>query len=255
MLFTYWEGDQFSYFHYLTILSLYKLNPGKEITVYTSTSPQKDLKITWKGNEHKKIITKTVSFSEILPMVTLVDVDFEKTYGITNNLSVVHKGDCIRILKLYEHGGVWFDMDILFVKPLPNYILDPPYQCMTHSYHGTVATGIITCQKGSTIAALCRDNLFEKIKNKGEIVDYQWLGCDLWKEVAQTCGICIMDTHDVYPYLYNNLGELYFSDRDVLTENTYAIHWYNGAPLTRLAINNFDINENYVFNKYVRLIL
>jgi hypothetical protein len=260
MFFTYWEGDQFSYFNYLTILSLYKLNPGKDITVYTSEVPQNDGKKTWEGNEHD-IKIKKYNFSDILPMVNLVKINFEKTYGISNDMHVVNKGDCIRVIKLYEHGGIWFDMDILFIKPIPDYMLNnQDHQMITHAYHGTIATGIISCQPNSTIMKFMNDALFNKIKlySNTEIKGYQWVGCDLWRDVVletRPTELLLARTSDVYPYLYDNLNELYYSTRDVISENTYAIHWYNGSPVSRNFINNFDINENNVFNKYVRAIV
>ena len=55
IVFTYWEGDQLSELHYLTIYSLHKYNPELDIIIYTDENPKNIL--IESGNEkvdHKK---------------------------------------------------------------------------------------------------------------------------------------------------------------------------------------------------------
>ena len=63
-IFTYWEGDSLSYLHYLTILSLHKLNPDKKITIYTGFNGNMNKK--WIYEEHSTEFVKKIPFSDIL---------------------------------------------------------------------------------------------------------------------------------------------------------------------------------------------
>jgi hypothetical protein len=47
IVFTYWEGDQLSELHYLTIYSLHKYNPELDIIIYTDENPKNILR-EWK---------------------------------------------------------------------------------------------------------------------------------------------------------------------------------------------------------------
>ena len=51
IIFTYWEGDQLSALHYLTIYSLHKYNHELDIIIYTDENPKNILR-EWNSPEH-----------------------------------------------------------------------------------------------------------------------------------------------------------------------------------------------------------
>ena len=63
IVFTYWEGDQLSELHYLTIYSLHKYNPDLDIIIYTDINPKNILR-EWKSNEHSIDIQKKIPLSK-----------------------------------------------------------------------------------------------------------------------------------------------------------------------------------------------
>ena len=97
-IFTFWEGESLSYLHYMTILSLHKLNPDRKITIYTGFDG--DGKKTWTTDQHLTKIVKKIPFSDILnisPNIILETIDFQKEYNIPNNISYVYKADKISL--------------------------------------------------------------------------------------------------------------------------------------------------------------
>ena len=52
--------------------------------------------------------------------------------------------------------------------------------------------------------------------------------------------IKILDSNLVYPFLWNQLDNFFFKN-SVLPENTFGIHWYNGADVTKEFIYHFEI--------------
>jgi len=114
----YWGNEKLSYLRYLSIYSFRKLNPDWKIKIHipknlSSISP------TWHSDEQKNLsITRDYWLEieklnvEIIVQPPLDDFD--------NDAHEVHKSDFFRWKLLSNEGGVWSDIDILYINPMDN---------------------------------------------------------------------------------------------------------------------------------------
>ncbi len=271
--YSFWEGDNLSWFHCYTLLSLHKYNPDIKIILYTSSGGNT---IKWDSGEHATNIENKVEFEIIrgFPYIEIVHIDF-KDYNIPNTLSPVYKADFVRIIKGKEHGGVWFDMDILFIAPIPSDFFNCECEMIRYKYTYNmydIATRTVSCADPTivptglvAIAANCKiinklaTELYSIIKLPLE--EYQTIGPELWKTVVgdQTENIIIKDGKEIYPFLWTQMYQMFNETEDICTSETWAIHWYNGANDTKNAINNYRLEDlaewDSVFGHYLRKML
>lgn len=247
--FTYWEGDQLSRLHYYTIYSLRKNNPDTPITIYTSTDASSSL-VQWRTGEHSIRLEKTLPLQALKDIdssnISIVPIDFQTEYGIRPDISVVFKADFIRIAKLYEHGGMWFDMDILFVKPIPAHLFTSDVDLYYFTYQATIPTGLLFTSQNNPLLK----ELFTEAQRRmqtvvpGAIHPYQMIGPDLWKvyfiRYGSLCSMHCLSTSDVYPYDCDTIVHVYGTENRI-QENTFGVHWYNGHRRTKEYINGLDI--------------
>jgi len=270
-VFTYWEGEDFSPLHYYTILSLHKYNPNINITIYTTKYPTEKL-VSWNSGEHSVRITNKMNFKDVLRInpdrITIKEIDFEEEYGLNNDISCVFKADFTRIVKLYEHGGMWFDMDILFTKPIPSYMFDltGTKEMCYFTYCEAIPTGLISCKSQSTYISIIYNKAQQLIPilNRKNNENYQIIGPSLWKETFLSnqgsikSTLSLIDTTDIYPILYFYINQLYSSESNAtIPENTWGIHWYNGHTLSKQFINNFNPQNlgDSLIERYIKRIL
>jgi hypothetical protein len=265
--FTYWEGNQLSKLHYYTIYSLTKLNPDMEIIIYTSKEESSKF-VQWESPEHSLKIYKTISLEEITNInnnVKLVKIDFEKEHGINNKLSCVFKADFVRILKLYEHGGMWFDFDLLFITKIPEYLFEGHcHNILYFTYENVVPTGLLLSTPKNDIIKnlyLRAKDIILKLSEHTYNNNYQVLGPTLWtKHILHNPEgtYCLRNTL-VYPYTWTVINQFFESNNNYISSDTFAIHWYNGGASAKNYINNFNehnIDPNKcVINQYLHNIL
>lgn len=286
ILFTYWEGNNLSYFNYLTILSLHTYNPAKNIIIYTSKTNSQTL-VSWRSNEHTVPIEYRLTLNDIQQIsqdhITIIPIDFDTSYLLDNNLSCVFKADIIRIYKLHEHGGMWFDFDILFIKPIPAHIFNSEdIDFMYYVYHGVIPTGLLISTPNNRVTKIMYHNartLVAKLAKNSRKTRYQLFGPELWsnsilnaikskpyEQELSVNGILstakLLDTAEIYPYLYDELEQLYNTttspETAKITDTTWGIHWYNGAAETKHFINNYCKTQEPVqsiMHKYITQIL
>jgi hypothetical protein len=261
IVFTYWEGDQLSELHYLTIYSLHKYNPNLDIIIYTDENPKNILR-EWDSHEHSISINKKIPLSDLIDInpnkIFLRKINFEKEYNFDNNISIVFKADFIRIAKLYEHGGIWFDMDILFIKPIPQFFFEENVDIFIFIYSGVIPTGLLATKPKSKYLEILYNKSLEIIKNK-KLNNYQKIGPTIWikeyNRLSYKNGIKILDNNLVYPFLWNELNKLFSKPNITVPESTFGIHWYNGDPETKNFINNFNLSNINPDNSLIEKLL
>lgn len=126
VLFLYWgRNKKLSFMRYMTAYSFAKLNPDWQIKVYY---PKKTSVVgeTWKCEAQKKNNYQGVDHFDKLQdikSVELIEFDFDESMlfsdiGNLDTIAETFKSDILRLHLIAEHGGVWSDFDILYVKPM-----------------------------------------------------------------------------------------------------------------------------------------
>ena len=267
IFFTYWEGNQLSKLHYYTILSFLKLNPSYSIIIYTSEIISNKF-VVWNAAPHAIEINNVITLDEILNIdkerIKLININFENEYNISSNLSIVYKADFIRIAKLYEHGGLWFDFDIFFIKPIPDFLFESDIDIYYFKYYNTIPTGLLLSSPKNKILKTLFETSLQKVRNENSN-EYQFIGPDLWNNIFNNnqdllnSSVCL-ETEIIYPYTFVNYSNFYYNnDKNFIKDNTIGIHWFNGGLYTKNYINNFNENninpENSIFEKYLFYII
>lgn len=253
-IFFYWGSEKLSFIRFMSIYSFKKLNPDWEICLYVPLILETGDKWADKQFENRSdILDYTRMVSSMLGIKPII-FDFEKI-GLQNNLNEVHKSDFIRYYLMTEVGGVWSDMDVLFIKPITE-LYHNKIKCdktTFYYYNGEGCwqhgIGFLMSDKGSRYY----DYVFNMAKTRFNHNDYQTIGAELLNtkflpkvikekypeaiSLDPSCVYCI--NHDSHKYLYNMDG------RHMINDDAIGIHWYGGSQYVRqltLEVNHKNMN-------------
>ena len=246
ILHLYWGGGKLSYLRYLTIATFHYYNPEWKIILYSALKEQFDYH--WKTHEQEYSQDYVDCYWKINDdVVRKVVVDFD-AIGFHNDASAVHKSDFIRWKVLSETGGVWADMDVLFIKPMTDLYFNTRNNrnvntvfCIEPDAHYH-SIGFLMSSANNDYYKIAHRYSFGRY-NK---TLYQSIGSEMLNEHLPTLesgrignSIPLNVTMDVV-YAYNGLHvHEIFGDNapQRLTERSIGIHWYAGHQLAGRYLN------------------
>jgi hypothetical protein len=176
------------------------------------------------------IVNKTIYF------------DFSEI-GFSNTMHDVHKADLLRQYLLYKEGGMWCDMDVLWVKPIEELDCTKDVDIMlcwnAEARRPYFSTGICMARPGTDY----HKTIYEACPASYNPTEYQSLGPFLLRNIFPTVDSIKEKAGDdviinapytaFYPVHYSKLHKLYQEAPTPLPNNTVAVHWFGGAELSR----------------------
>lgn len=250
IFYAYWNGARLSFLHYLTILSFHKYNPEWKIIVYISTRKYDNINtsinpqyLTYKGRDFLPELKK-------LDYIEIFNIDYSHKYAHSIPFSDIWRREI-----LYENGGVYSDIDTLWLRPMSEFVnIDcignasdfEAMVCMYELTHGFHNVSELISEKESPFM----DYLIRCAKNIPPPYSDQSFGTELLNREFPTLEsvvnkyprILAVPYVTFYPYSTFDLGRLFI--RHDLTplenKNVMAIHWFNGNK----------ISYNYIHGNY-----
>ena len=229
MLWCYWGRTPMSQLQALTIESFRRHNPTWEITLIR---PKDECSgpIIWDSPEQSVPYTGH-DFSSLTSFTRCMIFDFEEA-GFDVKSHDVKKADFVRWHVLHKYGGVWSDLDIYYLRPIPDDWLDCACGCGSFVVRTgrTIQLGFVGSSGGQyareLMASLTRRDL---VLEATRILPYRW---------------------SVYPYLPSETARLFapppwseveLARAAIVCHESVGVHWYNGSPHAKQAINSGNL--------------
>jgi hypothetical protein len=270
----YWGNEKLSYLRYLSVLSFRRLNPEWKIKIHVpavlNTNPPE-----WNTIHQKNLKIEIDYFTQLIDLdVEIVKHDFSEDFD--NFAHEVHKCDFLRWKILATEGGVWSDIDILYVKSIEElaeniddeYIksIDVFLCCFRKSKH---AIGFLMSAGNNPFY----QKIYDLSKKNYDKTQYQCIGSKLIdynyhsqvkirKEFGNESKVYFIDPLCVYKLQEKEIPtffETYDGEINFIVEEKYVIgfHWYAGHPLAQnfeslLNMDNVDQFDNFL-SKIIQL--
>lgn len=245
----YWGGDKLPLFNALSLVSFKKYHPEYKIYLYRPIVNHNTP--TW-GTPEQKIPYIGDDFSYIIPKIVddIFDIDLT-VLGFSNEIHHSQKADIIRQWLLLNEGGWWSDMDVLWIKNIEEMNIEESVDLGVCFQNGHHSSGIMFSRPKTQFYT----RIWEQISGRFNTNDYQSGGPNLLNNlfpnfqsvVESDTGINVVNfkLENFYPIYYTELSTFYngvYVD-NILTEDTYAIHWYNGNNMSGDFVNAFNMDS------------
>jgi len=231
----YWGNKTLPFLRYLTLYSFRKYNPDWNINLYYPKVIQEEC--SWNSPEHKLKITGEDYFNRVEELnISLICLDMER-FGLSNEISEVKKSDILRWDILGKESGLWSDMDILFIKPIPNFSNKNVISLRNRIW----SIGFLYNSTAQEFFKYLYEESFKRIHQ----VNYQSIGSTMLKELFG--GFNLRNVRIKFPKIpFTNLSldvvyPMNFSEApiifeacevDRIKETTVGLHWFAGDPLS-----------------------
>ena len=246
----YWGGSSnMPMLMVFTVISFHRLNPDWEIIIYRTKQTDKDLgkspyDYSYTGKDYFYLI-------ELMDFVKIITIDVDEL-GINKDAHSILGSDIFRTKILFEKGGLYSDMDVIWLKPMSELVNidcigDPrDFECSVcylnlTSGHHTISNLIAEAgspflwsviEAQSKVKPPYRDCDFSTFLLNGKYPTLDVITSKYPRVLA-------LKYETFYPYSIFNLEQLW-TDNDLSVidnKNVMCIHWFNGHPLSKAYTN------------------
>ena len=242
-----------------TVTTFHELNPDWSITVCVPSARSVSLVKyipDYGGFDHFTSVKE-------MPFVKIETVDVN-AYGIREDLPDILRSDILRYTLLHEHGGLWSDFDVLWLKPMAAFTsvetLGTPVGdcgatvCFSHDTHGWHNIGVLMARPYhplyKNLVDLCREKA-SALADHADL-DHQEFGVRMLDRILPTLRAVQQKYPDVagvpyatfYPYSIEAMEKLWIqTDLACLNDKVMGVHWFNGHPLSKSFVNGTATSE------------
>lgn len=251
ILHTYWDNSPMSFPQAVTVASFHKYNPDWIINVYipkqSYAGPPKYIP-NYTGEDYFYLVKRA-------KYVNIIEVDLAD-YAIDPGHHNILRSDILRYHLLYNHGGVWSDFDVIWLRPMEHfynieYYGDTPVDEIT-----SVVSFMKETEGGHSIGIMIHCQYDEYAKSLIDLVDgvkppfgHEVFGSLMISKRYPTLeslshfkGLVGVKHKTYYPYDIHppnpTFNYLYLAnDLSFITNDTLCLHWYNGKELSKQYMN------------------
>lgn len=261
-MYFYWGGTSLSWMRYMTLYSFRKMNPDWEIVLCLS-----ELDEEWDIPEDQDFLNYRGPdyFNKISDLNIIVeDVQFPGNFkNKFKSISPIHESDLYRYYKLYNEGGFYSDMDVLYFRSMGAvYSEIISHECDTVIYQcpGYVAIGFLGAAKGNSFY---KDLMLSVLDVSGPDC-YQLYGVELIYKFFGISGnnlliddkiekkydglkVYVIPKSLVYQYDWMTIQHTYSAPMGVeyFDSKSIGYHWFGGNS-TSQKFNNLLNENNYM---------
>jgi len=257
---------------YLSVLSFRKLNPEWKIKIHIPLILSTNLP-AWDTMHQKQSKIDKDYFAELTNLdVEIIKQDFSEDFD--NAAHEVHKCDFLRWKILATEGGVWSDIDILYVNPIDTLVenVEEEYQqsidaflcCFRKSKH---AIGFLMSAGNNPLYR----KLYEMAKEAYDKTQYQCIGSKLIdnhyhsqvkvrKEFGRQMNVYFIEPASVYTLQEASIPAFFSTPTEYMinlihTPGIIGFHWYAGHPLAQEFESKFDKDNIDNFDNFLTTII
>lgn len=268
-IFFFWGNEQMSWMRYMTLKSFRLFNPDWKMILYVSKCTISNKPWT------EEVLQDFFSFNGVNYYAEIKDLNIEiREWDLnkinvnenikTTNISASQMSNFFKWYTLYEIGGFYSDLDIIYFKPIDKF-----YNELVNSGYDTaicetsyLSIGFLASAKNNKffldLFSSCFGNFDAKIYqtagvwNISKLYGYQSLWTygtfiDKAREKYPDLSFCNIPFNLVYPLDSNHIEYAFTTDVKInnLPSNTIGYHWYAAHPIAQ-KFNSLITKDNYI---------
>lgn len=241
----YWGGGRLSALQYLSIVSFKRYNPDYVVNLWMPASTDL-VKPTWGTMELQDPYTKRDYLPKAKAICEVKTIDME-VFGFGNSVHEAQRADFFKWYILSTEGGIWSDIDILYVQSIDPLIIDTDvaltyFDYPTAGFLASIPNGAVFKTLAEGAQDLFKRNMLSGYQSLGpDLVSNKFPSFETMKATYPAIRFRNLPMEIFYPFKPNteDMRRMFFRAACRLPKETVGIHWYNGHPLAKKYQNGF----------------